>query len=234
MTHYTNIQPDELNYNHYSASKYDRDIVNSIPCHKELHQKIISFMKKNSFADKNYSVLDLGVGTGITTKIIRDILPNATFDVVDFSKTMLAGAQKKLGKKNVHYILGDYAHMRFKKRYDIIISVIGIHHQTHAGKKKLFKKIYSLLNDGGIFIFGDLVTYKNEEIAALNQALHFHHLVEKSTDQKTLRDWAYHHLFLNDLAPVEDQLAWLKECGFATKILLLKINTALIIGQKNN
>lgn len=228
----TNVKPQQLNYDHYSTNKYDRDIINSIPHHQDLHESIIAYVKKNFKKTDDYSVLDLGVGTAITSKMIKDVLPEAEFDLVDFSKKMLDGARKRMGAKNVRYIFGDYSKIKFDRKYDIVVSVIGLHHQNHQGKKLLFKKIYSLLKPGGVFIFGDLVTHKNIKKAALNQALHFHHLVEKSTDKKTLEEWAYHHAVLNDLASVEDQVAWLKQLGFKVKVKMLKINTALIICEK--
>ena len=228
----TNVRASQLNYDKYSSQKYDRDILNSIPFHREIHKKIINFISRNFDENKRYIILDLGVGTGITSKIIQDLLPNSEIDVVDFSKQMLSGAKKKLGQKNVNYLLGDYSKMRFSKKYDIVISVIGIHHQNLEGKKRLFKKIYSMLKNGGIFIFGDLVTYKNKYQAALNNALHFHHLAEKSINKKTLSEWAYHQMFLNDLSPIEDQIDWLKNDGFNVKKDFLEMNTALLICKK--
>ena len=227
----TNVKAQDLNYDHYSMDKYDRDILNSIPYHKELHEQIISYVRKNYATNKKYSVLDLGVGTGITSKMIQDELPNAEFDLVDFSRKMLDGAKKRFGK-SANYIFGDFSKIKYAKKYDIIVSVIGIHHQNHNGKQILFKKIYSLLKPGGVFIFGDLVTYKNPKKASLNQALHFHQLVEKSTDRKTLEEWAHHHYVLNDLAPVEDQIDWLKKVGFKVEKKLLEMNTALLICKK--
>ncbi|MDP2736871.1 MAG: class I SAM-dependent methyltransferase [bacterium] len=227
----TNVKVADLNYDYYSMNKYDCDIVNSIPFYKELHEKIISYVRKNYGNDKNYAILDLGVGTGITSKLIQTELPKAEFDLNDFSEKMLSGAKKKFGK-TANYILGDYSKIKFNKKYDIIVSVIGIHHQNNKGKQLLFKKIYSLLRPDGIFIFGDLITYKDQKKAALNQALHFHHLVEKSTDRKTLEEWAHHHYVLNDLAPIEDQIEWLKKVGFKVKLEMLKINTALLICRK--
>ncbi len=213
-------------------TKYDRDIVHSIPFHEELHRHIQKYVKKHFKKDGAYSVIDLGAGTGITSKIVREVLPGATFDLVDFSKQMLAGAKKKLGTKGVNYLLRDYADLSLKKKYDVAIAVIGVHHQTHEGKKKLFKKIYQLLKPGGVFFFGDLVTHRDKVKAAYAQARHFHHLVEKATDQKTLAEWAHHHLFLNNLAPIEDQIAWLREVGFRVKPVLSKWNTALLICEK--
>jgi len=227
----TNVKASDLNYDHYSTEKYDQDIVNSIPYHRELHKDIIAYVKKNYDSAKKYSILDLGVGTGITSKMIQDKLPQAEFDLVDFSRKMLSGAKKRFGK-SANYIFGDFSKIKFTKKYDIIVSVIGIHHQNHKGKQSLFKKIYSLLKPGGVFIFGDLVTHKNPRKASLNQALHFHHLVEKSTDKKTLEEWAYHHYVLNDLAPIEDQIEWMKKIGFKIKIEMLQMNTALLICKK--
>lgn len=227
----TNVRAFDLNYHHYSNNKYDRDIVNSIPFHRELHEMIIKFIDKNLNNKKVYTILDLGVGTGITSKIIQGKLPKAEFDLVDFSHPMLTGAKKRFGK-SANYIFGDYSKLKFTKKYDIVVSVIGLHHQTHHGKKLLFKKIFSLLKSNGIFILGDLMTHKDPKIAALNQALHFHHLVEKSTNKKTLKDWAHHHYNLNNLVPIEDQKAWLEAVGFKVKIKMLKMNTALLVCKK--
>lgn len=228
----TNVKPWELNYDKYTTDKYDRDIVNSIPFHKELHEHIADFVVKNFDAKKEYGILDLGTGTAITAKLIQDLLPKAKIDAVDFSESMIAGAKKKLGDENVRYFFGDYSQMSFDKHYDIIASVIGLHHQNTAGKQKMFRKVYSLLKPGGVFIFGDLVTHSNKYEAARNNALHYHHLVEHATDEKTLTEWAYHHMFLNDLAPIEDQTEWLTNIGFNVRKDFLKMNTALLLCSK--
>ena len=89
-----------------------------------------------------------------------------------------------------------------------------------------------MLKPNGIFIFGDLITYKNRQKTALNTVLHYRYLVEHATDKKTLAEWAYHHLFLTDLAPIEDQIVWLKKSGFKVKTLLLQIDTALLACKK--
>jgi len=58
-------------------------------------------------------------------------------------------------------------------------------------------------------------------------------MVKNSKDDKSLKDWAHHHKFLNDPAPLEDQLTWLKEAGFSKiEIKFKKINTILIVATK--
>ena len=143
---------------------------------------------------------------------------------------MMNGAKKRLATYNVDYLIKDYSEIKFSKNYDIVVSVIGMHHQTNEGKKKVFKEIYECLAPNGIFILGDLVTYNNKNKAAINDAKHYHHLVKKARNEKALEEWAYHHKFLNVLTPIESQIEWLKEAGFSkVNIEYEHLNTALII-----
>ncbi len=227
----TNVKAKDLNYDKYSRMQYDRDIRLSIPGHVELHREIAKFAKTLKNINK---LLDLGPGTGITTKAILLSHPKAECNVIDISKQMLKGAKERLKKYNVKYTLGDYAKVQFPKDNDIISTVIGFHHQkTNTDKKRLFKKIYKALKPKGYFIFGDLVTYKNPKEAALNEAFHYKYLVDNHESKKSLVEWTHHHKFLNCLAPLEAQLEWLKEIGFKTKVVFKKFNTVLIIARKS-
>ncbi|MAG60275.1 16S rRNA (cytosine(1402)-N(4))-methyltransferase [archaeon] len=229
----TNVKAEELNYDKYENKKYDDDIRRVIPGHEKLHQEIEKIVKEFSQKNKVEKIADLGVGTGLTAERILKIIPQASLTAVDFSEVMLSGAKKRLSKYQTKFILGDYAKEEFGKDFDIIESVIGIHHQNHEGKRKLFKKIFNSLKDGGIFIFGDLVTYKDEHVAKVNDEKHYAFLVKNATDKKTLEEWTHHHKFLNDLAPIEDQVNWLKEAGFSSvDIKFQELNTALILAQK--
>jgi tRNA (cmo5U34)-methyltransferase len=230
----TNVKPEDLNYDHYETEKYDADIMLSIPGHNDLHAEINKIVERDFKDEKAVKILDLGVGTGLTVAIILRQLPNAEYIVVDFSKQMLAGARKRLVGYNVTFVEGDYSKIELPGNNNLVVSVIGIHHQeTDDDKRLIFQKIYGSLKKNGSFIFGDLVTYKDPVEIALNEARHFHHLVENAQDEKSLREWAHHHKYLNSLAPLEDQVKWLKEVGFReVEILFLKFNTALIYAQK--
>ncbi len=228
----TNVSPSQLNYDHYASSRYDRDIVRSIPHHRELHFAIMHQLRKVVSPMRQINVLDLGVGTGITSALIKQDYPQATFDVVDFSRTMLAGARRRLGQDRVRYIFGDYSKIRFVRKYDVVISVIGFHHQTDIGKKKMIQKIFGLLKPGGVLLLGDLMTYRDPKKAAMTQALHFHHLVEHAASKASLAEWAHHHITLNMLAPFEQHVAWMRAAGFSIEVPFMKLNTALVIAMK--
>lgn len=232
----TNVKPSELNYDHYTLSQYDRDIVNAIPGHKAMHTCIAEYLRTNKdLWPKPVNMLDLGVGSGITSAIARDVLGNVNLTVVDFSQTMLENAKKKLGNDdNVHYILDDYSNTDFDKQYDVILTAIGLHHQTDDGKRTLFKKIYKALTTNGVFILGDLMSEKDKEQNALATAKHFHQLVDHATDEKTLAEWAHHHLYLNVLTPREDQKQWLEDVGFTVHTVFTHLQTVLFICTKKS
>ncbi|MCB9359178.1 class I SAM-dependent methyltransferase [Candidatus Woesearchaeota archaeon] len=228
----TNVKPEELNYDHYASAKYDDDIVRAIPGHKEMHD-VIERIARQDLVDCR-KILELGVGTGITTERIHHAIPEAEYAVVDFSETMLEGARKRLSGEGIDFILGDYSMIDLPRENDLIVSVIGIHHQeTDDDKKMLFNKIYHALKPDGAFLFGDLFTSRDKRLAAYNDAMHYHHMVENAKDHGSLAEWAYHHKYLNALAAIEDQISWLKETGFKEVDAMFKrYNTALIYARK--
>lgn len=233
MNSTTNVKAAALNYHHYAAAKYDREIVRVIPGHQGIHRAIIRFVKRRFRADGDFQVLDLGVGTGLTSALIQTVFPKAQFEVIDFSRTMLRGAQKRLNTRRTTFVFGDYSRVPLNKnRYDLVISVIGLHHQTDAGKRKMIHKVFRALKPGGYFLLADLMTHRNKREAAVNQARHFHHLVSNARNKKTLTDWAYHHTYLNKLSSVEEHLEWFHEIGFKTQKTFQKMNSVLLIGKK--
>ena len=159
----TNVRAEDLNYDRYENEKYDQDILRVIPGYEKLHKKIENIFSNYNQDNHVEKIAELGVGTGISSERILRLAPKATLTAIDFSEVMLSGAKNRLEKYNVKFILGDYAIVEYGNEFDIVLSVIGIHHQNHEGKRKLFEKIYRSLKSRGIFIFGDLVTYKDEE-----------------------------------------------------------------------
>jgi tRNA (cmo5U34)-methyltransferase len=226
----TNVNPDDLNYHHYDTNHYDKDIVNSIPGHIEMHEIIGDICSE---FNSNPKITELGVGTGITTLVIAQNTKNSDFHLIDFSEQMIKGAKEKLKGYNCNYILGDYSKIELPNKNDAIVTVIGLHHQdTDDDKTEIFKKIYDSLNKDGFFIFGDLMTYDDKVLAAYNEALHYHFLVENAENKEALKDWAYHHKYLNPIVSWEKNVTWMEEIGFRVEVKFTKFNTFLLLGFK--
>ncbi len=230
----TNVRVDELNYDSYDTGRYDDEIVRVIPGYEELHKFIERIVQRDFTAGENIIVLELGVGTGLTAERILRIIPDAKYRAVDFSEQMLSGARRRLTQYKVRFIQGDYSKILLPQDNDLVVSIIGIHHQkTDEDKKSLFQRIYDSLNEKGAFLFGDLVTYRNPEEATLNKEEHYRHLKQHAPDEQSLQEWEHHHKQLNRLAPLEDQVEWLREAGFRiVEVVYRKFNTALIYAKK--
>ncbi len=230
----TDVKPDELNYDHYDSHKYDEDIIRSIPGHEELHRHIDQIIQRDYSSRGKVKALELGVGTGLTAERILRLIPNAEYTAVDFSEQMLAGAKIRLSQYNVTFIEGDYSQIELPGSQDLVVSVIGMHHQkTDDDKKRMFQRVYQALKKNqGLFVFGDLVTYKDQYKNSLAAARHYHHLVENAVDEQSLKEWAHHHLYLNSCAYLEDQIEWMKEAGFQNiEQLFEQCSTVLLVGR---
>ncbi len=228
----TNVAPEELNYHNYDMEQYDRDIINSIPGHDELHKHLEELVRRELANDSK--ILELGIGTALTAQRILKIFPDARYIGNDFDPQRIEDSKERLCNYAVTFIEGDYAELDLPQDNNAVVSVIGIHHQgSNYAKRRLFQKIYDSLSPEGIFIFGDLVTYRDEVEAARNDALHYHHLVAHAASDEALKEWAHHHKFLNALAPLEDQVEWLEQVGFReVEVLYKKFNTALVHAKK--
>lgn len=99
------------------------------------------------------SILDLGAGTGLLTKMYYDIFPSADYTLVDISEDMLTVAKKRFnGLPNFKFITSDYSSAMPDGRFDFITSALSIHHLSEQDKAALYKNIFSILPDHGVFI----------------------------------------------------------------------------------
>lgn len=106
---------------------------------------------------ENDHALEIGSGTGALIKEIADHLSNGLIEGVDFSKTMVALAQKKNrkhinnGKVKIH--LGDFDEIPFDFNcFDKVFSVNTIYFWKNPNTS--ISKIYRILKPGGKMIIG--------------------------------------------------------------------------------
>ncbi len=161
-------------------------------------------------------MLDLGVGTGLTTWHVLNEFPNSQIDGVDFSSEMLKQASKRMGKFNsrVRLIEADFTKHEFGSKYDVVFSAVTIHNLHDDEKKKLFTKIHNHLNDGGCFVNADFIKFKSNHLT--NKAMKFYEeFLSKNLAGKELEHWLRHAKEEDTPAAVDEQFTWLKEAGFS-------------------
>ena len=147
-------------------------------------------------------VLDLGCGDGRLLAIVREARPNIEGVALDFSDTMLDAARTRFAGQerirvvahNLDFPLPDLG------RFDAVVSSFAIHHLGHARKFDLYAEIFAMLNPGGVFYNLDHVT---SPTANLHQAFY------AALGPKAKEDPS------NQCLSQEEQVAWLRQIGFA-------------------
>lgn len=97
------------------------------------------------------SILEIGSGTGLLTKQLSDMYPDALIDAVDLAPGMIESAKRYVGNKNVTFICCDYEEMELTKHYDLIVSNATFQWFNHLSPT--IAKTCNHLNNGGQFLF---------------------------------------------------------------------------------
>jgi len=108
-------------------------------------------------------LLDLGCGTGLELDEIYIKYPKLKVTGIDLCKAMLEKLHQKHKEKNIELINADYFSYPFKKKkYDVIISVLSLHHFEYEKKKNIYKKIFNALPENGRYIECDYMAVNDE------------------------------------------------------------------------
>ncbi len=148
-------------------------------------------------------VLDLGSGDGRLLHLVKRARPEARAVALDFSPTMLERLQARFdGDPSVQVVMHDLnGPLPPLGVFDAVISSFAIHHVTDARKRALYQEVFHLLHPGGVFC-------NLEHVSSPSEPLHMRFLnamgIAPGSEDPS-----------NKLAPVEVQLAWLREIGFA-------------------
>ena len=195
------------------------------------------------------TLLDLGCGDGILGHALLDAHADADITAVfaDFSPRMLDAAQLRLNGYKGHFVQVDYArpdwvnYVRYPlpdgiDGFDIVVSGFSIHHQPDARKREIYAEIYNILAPGGIFLNLEHVAstsrWGEEQFEAyFIDSLYRYHKERGKTRDEVASDF-YHRpdKVANLLAPVDEQIIWLREIGYSNVDCFLKVFELALFG----
>jgi tRNA (cmo5U34)-methyltransferase len=147
-------------------------------------------------------VMDLGTGDGRLLELVLTARPGASGVGLDLNAEMLARARERFGGDDrvviIEHDLDDP--LPDGGPFDAIVSSFAIHHVADARKRTLYGECFDRLRPGGAFL-------NLEHVASPTVELHVAFLAElgiaPADDDPS-----------NLLAPVEDQLRWLRDAGY--------------------
>jgi len=179
--------------------------------------------------EKNPAILDIGAGTGLLSALMLQKFPEATLTLLDISENMLDVARQRFsGRENIRYVASDYCRADLEGPYDIVCSALSIHHLSGEDKHRLFERIFSALNAGGLFINadqadGETIYFRQKYLDYWNEFLRNGPL-SKGEYIEILR--RRDTLDRND--KLSEQLQWLHECGFSDVDVVFKNRTFIV------
>ena len=167
---------------HFDPGSYLENIQADIPVFDELQEETARATEGRDVRD----VLELGVGTGETSRRVLARHRGARLVGIDESEAMLAAAGLE----------GDLRVSRLEDPlpegpFDLVVSCLAVHHLEAGEKRDLFRRVAEVLRPGGRFVLADVVAPEREEDA-----------VTPTTPGYDKPD------------PLAPQLEWLRAAGF--------------------
>ncbi len=191
---------------------------------------------------------DLGCGGGALAQALLKRYPNANATLVDFSEAMVDEARAALAPYGDQCVvalsdLSDAAWLHVvesRAPFDVVVSGYAIHHLSDERKRALYGEVFELLAPGGFFVNIEHVASPNEWLASvfdelLIDSFYAHESATGSGKDREQVAREYVHRSdkqANILAPVEDQCAWLVDCGFVDVDCYFKLFELAVFGGR--
>ena len=170
------------------------------------------------------NILEIGTGTGITTKIILSCKKNVKLLSIDNNnKTIILAKNKFKHEANIDFVCADALEyiQNTNKTFDIIVSAFTLHNFKYHYRSHIYKAIYSKMNDNALFLNAD--KYSPDDDRLRNTVLQ--NIIGKYFDVftiagkiKLLKYWVLHY--------IEDQSP--------EKVMKLRISQDIMANNKFN
>ncbi len=199
-------------------------------------------------------IVELCPGEGMLTRALLDRFPEARVLALDGSEAMLESTRRGTGAHAARLETRPFDLLAEDWRgldgggIDAVVTSLAVHHLDAEGKRRLFKDLHATLAPGGVFVLADLTEPPRQagrRIAAEAWDEEVRHRArEIDGNLKGFRafeddQWNYYRHVAPGGDPIDkpsilaDQLAWLREAGFAdADVHWMKAGHAIMSGRK--
>lgn len=196
------------------AADYDAQRRRLVPCFDAFYGTVLDLVAEWGPPPK-VEALDLGAGTGLLAALLGAAFPDMRLHLVDVAGGMLDQARVRLGERpGVRFTTADYAEADLGGPYDLVVSALSIHHLADADKRRTYARILAALRPGGLFVNAEQVAAPTPELEAQAHARWRRQAAALGSSGAEVAA-AEARMAHDRCAPVEVQLAWLREAGFA-------------------
>ncbi len=211
------------------TAKYDRIIRTYIPHYEESRRVQLDLLAAARIPE-SARIIDLGGGTGSLAEAILERFPQATVEVRDIDRAMLAQAQARLQRfaNRVELVAGSFEDPL--PPADAVLSAFALHHIPDLRKKAaVYGRIRSAIRAGGVFLNADAVSGPfwpslREEWAAFMASEGF--TLEQA--YQNLDDWSEEDTYFS----VHAELGAMVEGGFAHPECFWRRGPVAILGAR--
>ncbi len=126
-----------------SAGTYDDHAL----IQKECALNVVGSIKAKDFS----KILEIGCGTGMLTRLLRDTYKKAEIIAVDISESMIETASKKVPDKKTKFLVADGEHILMDNNVDLITSNATF--QWFEDLDSTFERFNKMLKKGGMLCF---------------------------------------------------------------------------------
>ena len=177
-----------------------------VPAYDELQEEVAEAAAGLKVA----RILELGTGTGETSRRVLAAYPRARLTGVDISGEMLDAARRTLPPEQVDDLIVRGVHEPLPDGpFDLAISALTVHHLDGPGKAALFGRLAGCLRVRGRFVLGDVVVPEDER------------------DAVTPLSPGY-----DTPSRVAEQLMWLRAAGFDARLVWRKADLAVMAADR--
>ncbi len=178
------------------------------------------------------NLLDLGIGTGLELETVFRRFPEICVTGVDCSSEMLALLRKKYPDRNLELHQMSYFDYDFgTRRFDAAMTVMTLHHYTHAVKTELYRRILTALRPGGVYVECDFMIPPGEvpDPQAVEDSLFAEYARLKR--EQGLSDREEYHF--DTPCTEENQIKMLRAAGFINvREVWRKGSTVVLVAEK--
>ena len=153
-------------------------------------------------------ILELGTGTGETARRVLGRHPRASLLGLDSSSEMLGHARAALPPDRVRLVVARFEDPLPDGPFDVVVTVLAVHHLDGPGKADLFERAAAVLSPGGRRVHGDVV------------------IPDDPADTVTPIDGDY-----DTPSSIADQQQWMQAAGLQSRVVWAHRDLVVLVGE---